>query len=286
MTTETTGKFQHLPHYLSLGAGVQSSTLALMYACGELEPMPKAAIFADTGAEPDAVYDWLDWLSMELPFPISQVKRNGTDLETELYQLKENKKGEVYSASMVPFFVKHDVTGEETAVLGRQCTNHYKIQPIIKELRRLENIKRGEKNPQVVSCIGISTDEFRRMKPSRTPFIYHRWPLIEKRMSRLQCLHWMESKGYPQPPRSACTFCAFRSSKEWRKMQLEDPASFAHAVKVERNMQHAKSQNTRSRATPYFHKSCKPLDEIDFRTDVERGQKLLWDDECEGMCGV
>ena len=37
---------------LSLGAGVQSSTLALMAATGETEHRPDAAIFADTQAEP------------------------------------------------------------------------------------------------------------------------------------------------------------------------------------------------------------------------------------------
>lgn len=278
-------KFEHenLPHYLSLGAGVQSSALAMMYACGELEPMPKAAIFADTGAEPHAVYDWLNWLSSELPFPVHQVKKG--DLEQELYKLRTNKKGEVYTKSAVPFFVRNEA-GEAAAVFQRQCTGNYKIRPIIKELRRLENIKRGEKTPRVVSCLGISIDEFKRMKPSQTPFIVNRWPLIEARMNRNKCLEWMQRRGYPTPPRSACTFCAFRSNKGWREMQLEDPKAFAHAVQVERNLQYAKSQNTRSFGTPYFHKSCKPLDEIDFRTDVERGQLLLWDDECEGMCGV
>ena len=59
-------EFEHLPHYLSLGAGVQSSTLALMYATGELSPMPEAAIFADTQAEPASVYEWLDWLETQL----------------------------------------------------------------------------------------------------------------------------------------------------------------------------------------------------------------------------
>lgn len=48
-------------HILSLGAGVQSSTLALMAAAGEITPMPQAAIFADTQAEPASVYKWLDW---------------------------------------------------------------------------------------------------------------------------------------------------------------------------------------------------------------------------------
>jgi len=40
---------------LSLGAGVQSTTLALMAAHGEIGPMPDCAIFADTGWEPQAL---------------------------------------------------------------------------------------------------------------------------------------------------------------------------------------------------------------------------------------
>jgi len=46
---------------ISLGAGVQSSTMALMAANGEL-PKPDCAIFADTGYEPKAVYRYLEFL--------------------------------------------------------------------------------------------------------------------------------------------------------------------------------------------------------------------------------
>ena len=55
---------------LNLGAGVQSSCLALMAAMGEVKPMPDFAVFADTQAEPKSVYDWLDWLEKQLPFPV------------------------------------------------------------------------------------------------------------------------------------------------------------------------------------------------------------------------
>ncbi|MDX9784983.1 MAG: hypothetical protein RBT72_09580 [Spirochaetia bacterium] len=54
MATDYVTKLRELaevPHLLSLGAGVQSSTLALMAAAGEVTPMPTAAIFADTQAE-------------------------------------------------------------------------------------------------------------------------------------------------------------------------------------------------------------------------------------------
>jgi 3'-phosphoadenosine 5'-phosphosulfate sulfotransferase (PAPS reductase)/FAD synthetase len=43
---------------LSLGAGVQSSTMLLM-ACEGLIERPDCAIFADTGWEPGKVYRWL-----------------------------------------------------------------------------------------------------------------------------------------------------------------------------------------------------------------------------------
>jgi len=58
---------------ISLGAGVQSSAMALMAAYGEIEPMPDCAVFADTGWEPPAVYEHLDWLEAELPFPVYRV---------------------------------------------------------------------------------------------------------------------------------------------------------------------------------------------------------------------
>ena len=46
---------------LNLGAGVQSTTLALMAARGELPDgeLPDFAVFADTGWEPTAVYQHL-----------------------------------------------------------------------------------------------------------------------------------------------------------------------------------------------------------------------------------
>lgn len=58
---------------ISLGAGVQSSVMALMAAKGQIKPMPDCAIFADTQAEPDHVYEWLDWLETQLPFPVYRV---------------------------------------------------------------------------------------------------------------------------------------------------------------------------------------------------------------------
>ena len=67
---------------LSLGAGVQSSALALMIEKGEI-PMVDCAIFADTGAEPEKVYEWLEYIKSQVSYPVHVVQwRN---LKDDLY---------------------------------------------------------------------------------------------------------------------------------------------------------------------------------------------------------
>jgi hypothetical protein len=277
-------QYGHLPHYLSLGAGVQSSTLALMYAVGELSPMPKAAIFADTQSEPASVYKWLDWLEKQLPYPVYRVSKG--NLGERVLEMRVTKDGRKFSKTDIPIFTLNNETGKFGMVPNRSCTADYKIREINKFLRKAESVKRGTKDPVVVSVIGISLDEMRRMKPSRDKWIVCRWPLIEARRTRQHCFDWMESKGYPKPPRSSCVFCPYHSNAEWRRLQTEEPDEFAKAVEFEKSLQAAKANSYNSRTTQYLHASRKPLDEIDFRSDIERGQGVLWDDECSGMCGV
>ena len=82
---------------LSLGAGVQSTTLALMAAHGEIGPMPDCAIFADTGWEPKAVYEHLAWLRSPnvLPFPVHIVTA-GNIRDRLIRTGFRNLRGEVY----------------------------------------------------------------------------------------------------------------------------------------------------------------------------------------------
>ena len=92
---------------ISLGAGVQSSTMALMAAHGEITPMPDAAIFADTGAEPQEVYDWLEWLVLQLPFPVHTVRANGANLtEAQLMVRRSKKTGHNYVKCYIPSFLE------------------------------------------------------------------------------------------------------------------------------------------------------------------------------------
>lgn len=265
---------------ISLGAGVQSSTMALMAACGEIKPMPVAAIFADTHAEPQSVYNWLDWLEKQLPFPVVRVSKG--DLTEVALKIRHKKDGSgKWTKSVLPTFIQN--ADGSRGILQRQCTYDYKVIELVKAAKKL--IKE-HKVDRAVQWIGISLDEAHRMKQSRDKRIENRWPLIEMRMKRHQCLQWMEDHGFPKPPRSACIYCPYHSDKEWRRLKDEEPNEWDRAVKFERDLQFAKSQTDNMRGIPFLHSSLLPLSEVDLSTDVENGQGLLWGNECEGMCGV
>lgn len=267
-------------HIISLGAGVQSSTMALMAATGEITPMPTGAVFADTGDEPQTVYDWLEWLTPRLPFPVHRAN-NETSLSEHVFSAIE--KGE--RVSNPPLFTIPDNPGESEGLLTRDCTKDFKVSVIQRKVRQLMTDQMlGTAAPKhVFQWIGISLDEAMRMKPSRVQYSTHRWPLIERRMTRHDCLRWMQSHGFPKPPRSACVYCPHHSNSEWRRLRDEEPEAWQRAVEFDAKI---RTGIHKVRAKCFVHRDCVPLPEVDLSTDDERGQGLLWGNECEGMCGV
>jgi hypothetical protein len=265
---------------LSLGAGVQSTTLALMAAHHEIEP-PDCAIFADTQSEPVAVYEHLRWLMSPgvLPFPVHVVSAGS--LFADLF----DPRGGPRAGAKPPFFAKNDDGG--AGPLKRQCTRYYKVEPIRKKVRELLGLapgQRGPKTPAVEQLIGISTDEAMRIKPSRDRYIANRWPLIEMRMSRWDCLQWLARGGFKKPAKSACTFCPYHDNATWREMRGTAPADWQQAVAVDAHIRHSMPRVRKGQV--FVHRSLKPLEEVDLRNDYERGQPDLFGNECEGMCGV
>lgn len=266
---------------ISLGAGVQSTTMALMAAHGEIGPMPDCAIFADTGWEPRAVYDHLGWLASPnvLPFPIHIVS-NGNIRDA----LTASESGRYVA---VPFFLKR--RDGERGIGRRQCTHEYKLKPLRWKQRELLGKGRRERiaKGSVEIWIGISTDEAGRMKPADAQWQVNRWPLIEMRMSRSDCLRWLERHDYPRPPKSSCIGCPFHSDVHWRAMRDHAPDEWADAVAVDKIIRSGGTTfNATVKGQQFMHPSLLPLDQVDLSTPEERGQLNLFNNECEGMCGV
>lgn len=274
---------------LSLGGGVQSSALALMAAKGEIGPMPDFAIFADTQAEPESVYDWMDWLEGELPYPVYKVTKGSLTDDTlkPHIRIRGAKVGDSYLKRYIPAFGIMP-SGEVVAALGRKCTADYKIAPIQKKIKELCGIKRGQKNITVTQWIGISWDEIQRMKPCQLKWMQNRWPLIEKQITREKCIKWMLDNGYKEPPRSACFYCPFHTDKEWRRLRDEEPEEFNKAVEFDIKIRRAHKKHDKNlKMEVFLHRSCKALSDIDFDNDIDKGQGIFdFQNECEGMCGV
>jgi hypothetical protein len=263
---------------LSLGAGVQSTTLLLMMLHGEIERADDV-VFADTGWEPKRVYEHLENLKVlmteaAMPFHLVSAGNIREDFLTD----------GVRSASMPLHMVGED---GKHGMVRRQCTQEYKLEPLMKKQRELAGLKKGQRSKDhlITTLIGISWDETQRVKDPKFSWIRHEYPLIDRRLTRQDCLDWCADKGYALPPRSACIGCPFKNTEEWRLLS-EMPEEWADAVEFDEALRSLPHLQAKYRGTPYLHSSRIALRDADLRNNEERGILSLFDQECEGMCGL
>jgi len=262
---------------ISLGAGVQSSTMAIMAAKGDFPPVD-CGIFADTGYEPKSVMRYLEFLKKVLPYPIYIVSKG--NIRDDMLAAKGTT-----NFVVAPFFTQNKITGKKGMVM-RQCTNDYKIQPIRTKIRELCGVAKGKHFPKdkyVEQWIGISTDEAGRMKPARDKYILNRHPLIEAKMSRQDCINYLKKENIPLPEKSACIVCPYHNDAYWHFMKTERPSEFADAVDFDKQVRNISRKEDEQL---YSHRSCKPLDEVEFDKKETDKQLDMFNNECEGMCGV
>lgn len=249
---------------ISLGWGVQSFTLAAMAALGELDPVD-VAIHADTTHESKLTYEfaarWTPWLE-ERGVRVVTVANPTVRITTD------REGGKIW----IPAFT--DTPSAAGGMLRRQCTHRWKIAP----MRRWLQANRGGRS--VEQWLGISLDEFRRMRDSDVRYIQHRYPLIERRMTRLDCILWLERHGIEVPPKSACTFCPYHSTADWRRIK-DTAEDWQEAVALDEAI-----RKVRPPFDLYLHSSRIPLVDVDLRSEADHGQLNLWENECHGICGV
>jgi len=263
---------------LSLGAGVQSTTLLLMMIRGEI-PKADHAIFADTGWEPQAVYDHLEYLKpmmVDAGIKLHIVSKGN---------IREDFVSGVTRFASMPLHIKNK--DGKKGMIRRQCTAEYKIKPINKKQRELAGLKSGQrcKEHRITTVIGISYDESQRMRDPAFPWIQNEYALVDRKITRQDCLDWNAKHGYKKPPRSACIGCPFKSQEEWRLLKTT-PVEWADAVDFDSGLRTNERLLARFNGKAYLHSSAKPLGEVDLRSDSELGIFSLFDQECAGMCGV
>lgn len=290
---------------LSFGAGVQSTTLLYM-SCDGVLPRLDHVIFADTKAEPEAVYVHLERCKEKAAKAgISFHVGTAGDLRQDLIDFwGKRRSADGKRHASIPAFIKNP--DGSRGMTRRQCTGTYKIDVVELITRRdILGLKRGQRwplTPTIRQWIGISADEMQRMRTSQRPAIQFWYPLVKeltkatndlygvRGFTRQDCLDWMGQHGYELPARSACRFCPFHSDDEWARMKRDDPASFADAVNVdkqirlgERSYQDARGE---LRGEPYLHSSLIPLEMVQFDPTSDKSEGRGMTNECQGMCGV
>ncbi len=290
----------------NLGAGVQSTTCFLLEREGKIAPT-EAWIFADTGEEPQAVYDHLAWLE-SLGSP--RIIRAGLPVRLG-DQLSKGMNSTGQRFVSVPAYTAEldDVQREGRAATGcnygqmqRQCTKEYKIdvieQAIRKQIIGLKPRQRFPKDVHVVQLFGLSDDEPRRIRRIKENYERHPWaspgfPLVDLGWTRADCVEWLRSCVPHETPRSACVFCPYRSAIEWERLKKDDPKGWGRAVAIDRALRvDGNVVNRGFDQKLYLHRSCLPLDVIDIEAEAARErarpkQPDLFKWSCmDGMCGV
>lgn len=268
---------------ISLGWGVQSFTLAAMVALGELDPVD-VAIHADTTHERQGTYEfskrWIPWLESH---GVRVVTVMDADQAAAVTSGKTDIPAFTYAENVERIVLEYDdrdqVIGQHTALrnvngmLRRQCTNRWKIAPM---RRWLQENRHGD---PVEQWIGISIDEAERMRPSDVKYITHRWPLIERRLSREACVGWLRSHDLEIPVKSSCVFCPYHSRRAWFDMKQQGGQDWDRAVVVDEAI-----RKVRPPFDLFVHPDRIPLKEI--MSPQDNGQIELWAEECSGTCFV
>jgi 3'-phosphoadenosine 5'-phosphosulfate sulfotransferase (PAPS reductase)/FAD synthetase len=185
---------------ISLGVGVQSTTLTLLNLFREIENPTPNIIFADTGLERAPTYDYL--YNVLIPFIQSRAGNLYiVRAERSLRQICEQDR-------CLP------------SVANRWCTEKAKIVPIEKLAKALR---------ATVQQVGISTDESVRARPLPSK----RYPLLEIGFSRKDCMAYIKSKGLPIPTKSGCLICPFASRNFYKNQFFEARSEFEYALWLE-----------------------------------------------------
>ena len=288
--------------YQSMGAGVQSTTIALLAANGIIEK-PRYAVFSDTGWEPPGVYEHLTKLDAEVlkPSGIELVRVANGNLRDEAMDHNYLRR--------IPVFTR--AADGKRGLTKRQCTGHYKLTPIFQWLRTTlganavtkpcgycsgegqrevpwlvkadADITTGEcsvchgcgtitrtgaapKGRWARAYIGFSLDELGRMSASEVPYAVNEYPLIagDLKMNRQDCIDYLAEQGWGTTPKSACIGCPFHTNAEWRRIKA-DPVLWADAVTVDNAIRSRPLQNDQA----FLHHTAVPLAIADISTGGE-----------------
>lgn len=154
----------------------------------------------------------------------------------------------------------------------RQCTRDYKLVPIGRAVRALcgarPNVNgipgQPPKGVQVEQWIGFSIDEADRALDAKSPsYVTIKFPLMESKLSRDDCMAVNIEAGFPETEKSACIGCPNHRNEYWRWQRDNRPADHADACDFDEAIRggspRATARGHALRGQAFLHESRVPL---------------------------
>lgn len=210
--------------YIAFSGGVESTTMALLFG------HQAQAVFCDTGAEHQEMYDRLETVERIIGdihprFCIERIKAyrpDGKDVD--------NLPDYIRSAKVFP------------SQTMRFCTKYFKILPLNKFLE--------DKRPCSL-MIGLNSEETDRTGNHGLEGVAIEYPLQDLGLTRSACLRLLENYELepalpPYMRRGGCTFCPYKSRREYAAIVHLNPQLASELAAFEEEINSGK-RNTRKK---------------------------------------
>lgn len=194
--------------FISFSGGVESTTMCVLYGRGA------TAIWCDTGAEHDLMYDRIDYVEKRL----KEIHEGDFDLV--------RVKSENY-ISLEDYVIKYKFM---PSPIRRYCTGIFKIKPIDEFL---------EQQGDCELMIGFNVNEEGRTgNLEKLDNVNYTYPLIEDGLTREECEAILQDANlHPNFPaymsRGGCRMCFFKSEKEYKALWYLNRNEFNSLIEFE-----------------------------------------------------
>jgi len=223
--------------YVSYGGGSPSLALIILNLKKQIKPITDRnqideIIFADTGWERTDIINQ----TKEIKKYVESFGFKFTIVQSELGTLENYLESQIKDDAFIPipYHSKNKGIGQ------RQCTSQFKIRPIHKYLRKTYGpISR-------IAQLGIHYDEFERVKDPQTKRDVNRFPLVDLKLRRADCVKIVEEEGLPIPPKSACVGCPYLPASRFISLSKDIPSDFERAEKIDSQLNKKKKYLSRT----------------------------------------
>lgn len=266
---------------LSFGGGVKSAHLLEEHLKGNIDY--DFIVFADTGAEPQAIHKQVAWwkkrqkkVGNTTPFIVATHNSMTRGLEEMLMRYIFTD----YQRFQMPlYFSKLNEEGEikPAGMMRKQCTADFKIIPVQQAVRNLIKEELGLRKSQpmprhigIVMDLGYGYDELKRVNghvSHQSKYIYLAYPLIEEGYSTQDSIQYLAQRKLPSK-RSRFYFFPYNHTEKEIGVDLEgffrdEPISFLKACFFDEQLRSVQATGIKNmNSIPFFHRSRKPLVEV------------------------